>query len=75
MNGYRRDISRTAQNDVRNKHDMREISLLLIHRNIINFYLSPQQRPADKWAYPVKLEYLVAPLTAGIVTGKNEKRR
>ena len=31
-------------------------------------YLRPQQRPAERCAYPVKLEYLVAPLTAGIVT-------
>ena len=31
-------------------------------------YLSPQQSPAERCAYPVKLEYLVAPLTAGIVT-------
>lgn len=31
-------------------------------------YLRPQHRPADRCAYPVKLEYLVAPLTAGMVT-------
>jgi hypothetical protein len=30
--------------------------------------LNPQHNPADKCAYPVKLEYLVAPLAAGTVT-------
>ena len=35
-------------------------------------YLRPQHKPAAKCAYPVKLEYLVAPLDAGMVTGKRE---
>jgi hypothetical protein len=33
-----------------------------------NNHLKPQHNPAERWAYPVKLEYLVDPSEAGTIT-------
>ncbi len=43
-----------------------------LEKHVPNQYLNPQHNPAERWAYPVKLEYFVVPSDAGTITEKKQ---